>query len=117
MNAAWPSVQVTHVESGGVDALPQVGDTLHVRAQVALGGLTSDDVAVEVVYGRARDGDQLVETQHAPLEQTGETNGTATFAGSVPLGRAGSFGYNVRVVPRHPLLASAAEMGLIAAAI
>ena len=117
VNAAWPSVQVTHVESGGVDALPQVGDTLHVRAQVALGGLTSDDVAVEVVYGRARDGDQLVETQHAPLEQTGETNGTATFAGSVPLGRAGSFGYNVRVVPRHPLLASAAEMGLIAAAI
>jgi len=32
------------------------------------------------------------------------------------LARAGSFGYNVRVVPSHPLLASAAEMGLIAVA-
>ena len=38
------------------------------------------------------------------------------FEGTVPLGRAGSFGYNVRVVPRHPLLASAAELGLIAVA-
>jgi len=115
--AAWPSVQVTHVESGGVDAVPQVGDTLHVRAQVELGGLTAADVAVEVVYGRAREGDGLVDTQHSALELTQESGGVSTFAGSVTLGRAGSFGYNVRVVPRHPLLASAAEMGLVAAAV
>jgi len=117
VNAAWPAVQVTHVESGGVDAVPQVGDTLHVRAQVELGGLTADDVAVEVVYGRAREGDGLVDTQHSALEITQESGGVSTFAGSVPLARAGSFGYNVRVVPRHPLLASAAEMGLVAAAV
>jgi len=122
VNAAWPAVHVTHVESGGVDAVPQVGDTLHVRAQVELGGLSAEDVAVEVVYGRARDGDRLVDAQHAPLELStdgmgSDANGSATFAGSVPLGRAGSFGYNVRVVPRHELLASAAEMGLIAVAL
>ena len=29
------------------------------------------------------------------------------------LGRPGPFGYTVRVVPRHPLLASIAEMGLV----
>ncbi|WP_411699429.1 alpha-glucan family phosphorylase [Conyzicola sp.] len=114
---AWPAVHVTHVESGGVDAVPQVGDTLHLRAQVELGGLTADDVSVEVVYGRARDGDRLIDTQLAVLEPTTDTGDAATFAGTVPLGRAGSFGYNVRVVPRHPLLASAAEMGLIAVAV
>jgi starch phosphorylase len=114
---AWPAVTVTHVESGGVDAVPQVGDTLHVRAQVALGGLTADDVSVEVVYGRARDGDRLVDTQHTELELTTESGGVSTFVGTVPLGRAGSFGYNVRVVPRNPLLASAAEMGLVAVAV
>jgi starch phosphorylase len=117
VEAAWPGVQVTHVESGGVDAVPQVGDTLRVRAQVELGGLEAADVAVEVVYGRARDGDRLVDTHHAALELTGASGGVSTFAGTVPLGRAGSFGYNVRVVPRHPLLASAAEMGLIAVAV
>jgi starch phosphorylase len=115
--AAWPGVDVTHVESGGVDAVPQVGDTLHVRAQVELAGLGADDVTVQVVYGRARDGDRLVDTRQSELELASDNGGSSTFAGTVPLGRAGSFGYNVRVVPRHPLLASPAEMGLVAVAV
>ena len=115
--AEWPGVQVTHVESGGVDSVPQVGDTLRVRAQVELGALSADDVSVEVVYGRARDGDRLADTKYARLEPTGEPTGVlSTFAGTVTLARAGSFGYNVRVVPKHALLASAAELGLIAVA-
>ena len=107
---AWPRVRVTHVESGGVDAAPQVGDSLHVRATVDIDGLSPDDVAVEVVYGRARDGDILSDVARAPLAPVSE----GVFEGTVPLARAGSFGYNVRVVPRHPLLASAAELGLVA---
>jgi starch phosphorylase len=37
----------------------------------------------------------------------------ARFVGKAELGRPGPFGYTLRVVPRHPLLASAAEMGLV----
>ena len=106
---AWPRVHVTHVESGGVDAVPQVGDSLHVRATVDIDGLSPEDVAVEVVYGRARDGDILSDVARAPLTPVSE----GVFEGTVPLARAGSFGYNVRVVPRHPLLASPAELGLV----
>ncbi|QHO71225.1 alpha-glucan family phosphorylase [Marisediminicola antarctica] len=114
---AWPLVAVTHVESGGVDTVPQVGDILHVRAHVQLDGLTPDDVAVEVVYGRAREGDNLERTHHVALEPETAAPGVAVqFIGAVPLTRAGSFGYNVRVTPKHPLLASAAELGLIAVA-
>ncbi len=117
VTAAWPLVAVTHVESGGVDAVPQVGDVLHVRAQVQLDGLSPDDVAVEVVYGRAREGDRLEAPRHVALDAEPSAAGSAVqFSGSVPLTRAGSFGYNVRVVPRHPLLASAAELGLVAVA-
>ena len=83
-----------------------------MRATVELASLTPDDVLVEVVYGRARDGDTLESPARATL-----TPVDGAFEGTVPLGRAGSFGYNVRVVPRHPLLASAAEMGLIAVAV
>jgi starch phosphorylase len=115
--SAWSGVHVTHVESGGVDAVPQVGDTLHVRAQVELGGLTAEDVTVQVVYGRARDSDRLVDTHQTELEFASATGDTSTFDGTVQLSRSGSFGYNVRVVPRNPLLASAAEMGLVAVAI
>lgn len=115
--AAWPRIHVIHVESGGVDTVPQVGDELHLRAHVDLAGLSPDDVLVEVVYGRARDGDKLADVQQAELELVEQDDSQApAFGGTVPLGRAGSFGYNVRVVPRHPLLASPAELGLITVA-
>jgi starch phosphorylase len=116
VTAAWPNVSVAHVESGGVDAVPQVGDQLHVRAHVDLAGLTPRDVAVEVVYGRARENDRLESPERVELTPSPTLADPAQFAGTVTLARAGSFGYNVRVVPRHPLLASAAELGLIAVA-
>ena len=115
--AAWPDVHVTHVESGGVDASPQVGEQLQVRAFVQLGGLRPDDVAVELVHGRARESDQLVDTGTVMLELDSlDDSGVGNYAGTVPLERSGSFGYTVRVVPTHPLLASEAELGLIAVA-
>jgi starch phosphorylase len=117
VTAAWPRVHVTHVESGGVDAVPQVGDELHLRVTVDLDGLTPEDVLVEVVYGRASEGDELDDVLHAPLQiMSSEADSPAIFAGTVALARAGSFGYTVRVVPWHHLLASAAEMGLVATA-
>jgi len=41
---------------------------------------------------------------------------SATFTGTVPLARSGSFGYTVRVTPCHELLAHPAELGLVAVA-
>jgi len=115
--AAWPKVHVSNVESGGVDAVPQVGDELHLRAKIEIDGLSPADLAVEVVYGRARDGDRLDDVRYAPLElASAEPGEPAVFAGTVALARAGSFGYNVRVVPSNPLLASPAELGLITVA-
>lgn len=126
----WSGVHVLHVESGGLAAVPQVGDELHVRAKVQLGALSSDDVAVEVVYGTSREGDLLSDVhcvELAPLapdavDETAPTtasltlDGSTTFAGTVTLSRPGSFGYNVRVVPKSPYLVSSAEMGLVAVA-
>lgn len=113
---AWPGVHVAHVESGGWDAVPQVGDELHVRATVDLAGLTPDDVLVEIVYGRALESDRIDRVARLELTPV-ESNGVTVFAGTVPLARAGSFGYTVRVVPRHRLLASSAELGLVAVAV
>jgi starch phosphorylase len=115
VRAAWPSVHVAHVESGGVDATPQVGEQLHVRAFVELGDLGPEDVAVELVHGRARAGDTLSDIEHEPLTlESRDLGQPAVFAGSVSFDRAGSFGYTVRVVPSNPALASSAELGLVA---
>jgi glycogen phosphorylase len=89
-----------------------------VRAFVELGALTPDDVRVELVHGRARGGDdELSDTASVPLELvTHDLGSPATFAGTVEFERAGGFGYTVRVVPSNPLLASPAELGLVATA-
>ncbi|HET8780088.1 MAG TPA: alpha-glucan family phosphorylase, partial [Agromyces sp.] len=119
---AWPGVHVTHVESGGVE-VPHVGDELHLRAYVDLDGLDPEDVAVEVAYGRSRSrtDDTIEETRRAQLSPAEELPDAARpslrlYTGTVVLDRAGAFGYTVRAVPRHPLLVSAAELGLVAVA-
>ncbi|TFD16549.1 alpha-glucan family phosphorylase [Cryobacterium sp. TMT2-23] len=117
--SAWPGVAVTHVESGGVATVPQVGDELHLRAHVQLDGLTPEDVTVEVVYGKSLANDDLSNVSAMPLDADAEARpgGSPTlFTGTLELDRGGAFGYTVRVVPRNALLVSPAEMGLIAVA-
>jgi starch phosphorylase len=111
----WSGVTVEHVESSGAGQSPQLGATLAVRATVELGGLEPSDVAVEVVYGRVGETDTLVDPSYLELTQLENIDdGRLRYAGEVPLDRAGAFGYSVRVVPKHEMFASRAEMGLVA---
>ncbi|MFF2296606.1 alpha-glucan family phosphorylase [Arthrobacter sp. NPDC058127] len=112
---AWPQLIVEHVDSVGVSEEPQIGDTLQVNAYIALHELTPEDVSVEVAYGRAQDGDELDDVALVELTETEDLgNGRHLFTGSILINRSGSFGYTVRVFPKHPSLASKAELGLIA---
>lgn len=120
---AWPKVSVRSVESGGIETVPEVGDELQVRARVQLDGLSLDDVAVELLYGPTHSNDELDTPERLELtpDETGVVDsgaaGLVQFAGTVHLSRAGSFGYTVRVIPRHPGLAGEAELGLVATAV
>jgi len=114
---AWPSVRIEHVEADGTE--PNLGAVLTVRVTAALGGLTASDVSVEVVYGRPGEDDELIEpcystlaadTQSAP---DGPPGPLTRFSGEVELGQPGPLGYTVRVLPKHPLLVSRAELGLV----
>jgi starch phosphorylase len=64
---------------------------------------------VEAVYGRPGEDDEIVSPAYTAL--TPEDGGR--YSGVVPLDRPGAFGYTVRVLPRHPLLANRAELGLV----
>ena len=58
----------------------------------------------------------LGEDTDRPTTGSISLDGSRTFAGTVTLTRPGSFGYNVRVVPKSPYLASPAELGLVTVA-
>ncbi len=116
VRAAWPSVRVDHVEPSGVSDSPQIGDVLHVKAYVDLGGLAPEDVSVQVVHGRTNDADELTGgIEVASLEHVQNYEGARhQYAGSLVLSRTGSFGYSVRVLPCHPSIAGSSELGLVA---
>jgi starch phosphorylase len=113
VTAAWPAVAIQHVEAD--DGEQGQGGRLAVRATVALGELSPDDVTVQVVYGRASDDDVIIDPASADLKLEAEPSRSAAlrYAGAAELGRPGPFGYTVRVLPRHRLLAAPAELGLV----
>jgi starch phosphorylase len=110
---AWPGVRIDHVEAADGERGP--GGGMAVRASVALGELSPSDVTVEVVCGRVTEDDEIADPLISPLafDPGAGSEGVARFAGQARLGRPGPFGYTVRVVPHHPLLASTAELGLV----
>jgi starch phosphorylase len=108
----WPAVRIEHVEADGAE--PNLGAVLNVRVTAALGRLSASDVSVEVVYGHPGDDDEIVEPSYLTLAPDDSAPEPLTrFSGAVELGRPGPFGYTVRVLPKHPLLASRAELGLV----
>ena len=111
---AWPQVRIEHVESESA-AGQRLGAALAVRVSVALDPLTRDDVAVEVVYGRVDEDDEIVRPAYATLtaEPDPAADGAVRYSGEVSLDRPGPFGYTVRVLPNHRLLDSRAELGLV----
>jgi starch phosphorylase len=115
VRAAWPSVVVEHVESHGIDDSPEVGSTMSVRAFVALGSLTPDDVDVQLVHGTIAHEDDLRDVSLTSLQPVESYDGGRhRYEGSISLAQTGPFGYSVRVLPRHALLASSAELGVVA---
>ncbi|MCR2763403.1 alpha-glucan family phosphorylase [Microbacterium sp. zg.B48] len=112
---SWQDVRVDSVDSSGIPAQAQAGDVLQVSAGVRLDGLSPDDVAVELVYGRTDEDDGLAR-DHAVYRLTPAgvpVDEVTQFTGILPLTVTGSFGYTVRVVPTHPQLVSPVELGLI----
>lgn len=112
----WPRVAVDHVEAGTHGDSPELGSTLSLRVRAALGGLDASDVEVQVVAGRVDESDRIKDAVLVPLKPAGKPDqeGRMPYEGSLALDRTGPFGYTVRILPAHRLLASGAELGLIA---
>ncbi|MET3805110.1 starch phosphorylase [Nakamurella sp. UYEF19] len=112
---AWPQIRVTSVDTSGIGSEPSMGNVMTVRAYVDLAGLEPSDVEVQTVTGRVDETEALHEVTTVPMTFVGNGDGYR-YEAQLPLTRSGPIGYTVRVIPRHPLLASPAELGLVTTA-
>jgi len=112
----WGDVKVAHVESSGVGDTPELGNQLHLRAEIVLDGLSPEDVVVHACHGTVDEHDTLHGVECVTMQYVGNGGDTHRFEAHVPLHRAGAFGYTVRVIPHHELLSTVAELGLVTTA-
>ncbi|MFD5377259.1 glycosyltransferase family 1 protein [Streptomyces griseoincarnatus] len=116
VRGAWHGVSVDHVETSVASATAELGSTLALRVRVGLGSLRPEDVEVQAVAGRVDEEDRITDAAAVPLKPVGSpgAGGEWVYEGPLSLDRTGPFGYTVRVLPSHRLLASGAELGLVA---
>ena len=114
--SAWPDVYVGDVQSEAGPAVAALGESRQVEALIALGSLSGDDVAVELLHGPVGPNDEMTETSVVTLHlvDLGDESAQYRYQGSFSCSRAGRYGYTVRVVPSHPDLLIPAEMGCVA---
>ena len=122
MRGAWPRVAVDHVEARGPGAAApsgtaELGSTLSLRVRV---GTRRTRARTTSRCRRWRAGsdaaDAIADAAAFPLKPAGgpDLEGRWIYEGPLALDRTGPFGYTVRVLPAHRLLATHAELGLVA---
>ena len=113
VRSVWPELKVDHVESHGVGDAVLLGTQIMVKAFVSLANLTTDDVVVQIVFGRVDADDRIVQAGHSAMVPVEQYEGNRwQYQISLPLEQNGPFGYTVRILPRHRGLAAPEELGL-----
>ncbi len=110
----WARVRVEEIVGGPSADLP-VGTKIRTRARLELGGLSPDDVAVELYWGRVNAAGDISEGASAAMKPIGrDESGKHIFeTDAVACARSGLHGYTVRVLPHHADAASRFLPGLI----
>jgi len=110
---AWSQIRVVDVESAAPPDVV-VRDNLTVRAQVHLGGMAPDQVAVELYYGSLDPNGNIsggkTEVME-PVESIGDSHWYETQA--LSFATSGKHGFTVRILPHHRDLVSPHELRLI----
>jgi len=109
----WHDVWIARVEDGPANSIP-VASAMQIRAEVHLGRLSPQDVAVELYVGRVNMQGELVEGNSVAMAAAGQAPGSNyNYVVETSIARSGLHGFTVRVRPNHPDMSVAFIPGLI----
>ncbi len=118
LRGSWGQIQVVNVEATGGD-LMRVGAELAVKAKVSLGGMSPNDVEVQLFHGLLDNRGEIALPRTLTLipepAQQPSPNGSSVwvYSGTLLCQSSGQYGYCVRVLPKNELLANSFEPGLV----
>jgi glycogen phosphorylase len=111
--AAWDSVGFVAVQLSPNDPahLPP-GEPFRAEVQVRLDGLSPEELTVDWFEGTIDPDGVVDEGRSTPLAHVEQTDGVATYAGTITRPADETLGYSVRIRPRHADLVHPNETGL-----
>ena len=87
---------------------------MRVQAKVHLGGLSTDDIEVQIYHGPLDSHWNIQDFHTVPMIPKKEESGRNwIYEGDVSCSASGRHGYKIRVVPKHQNLGNPFEPGLI----
>ncbi|MGE5429629.1 MAG: alpha-glucan family phosphorylase [Syntrophomonadaceae bacterium] len=112
----WNQVKFVNITSESTSTDVKVGTEFIVKAEINLSGLTPDDVEIQIYYGSV-DRQNIAHANSFVTMQSEKgkaKNNVYTYKGAIVCQQSGQFGFTARILPKHPLLNSSFDMGLIA---
>jgi starch phosphorylase len=93
----------------------EVGGQLKVSAEVKMGRLTPEDVAVEIYHGKTDTAGNIVAGEVVRMEVVScdEIENMCVFGGAIPCRASGQHGFAIRVLPKHADQVETYEPGMI----
>jgi starch phosphorylase len=99
--ACWPQVRVEAVSSPPAAVLT-VGEHLNATARVHLGGLSPEEVRVELYCGPISSTGDIQPAQTVEMAPRAAEKGIYEYRGELACTLSGRQGYTVRILPKHP---------------
>jgi starch phosphorylase len=112
MRANWSHLQILGKRADTRRTI-QVGEALRVEVRMRLGQLSPKDLSVDIYYGQVDSKADFLGRETIPLRDSIQEKDGTVFRGEIPCQEVGRFGFRVRVLPFHPLLANPYSLGLI----
>jgi starch phosphorylase len=114
VRAGWGAVRIARTDASA--ASPALTGGPHsVVAGVVLGELSPADVEVQLLHGPVDGTGELTDPTVVPMvpHEDGGDRGEHRYEATFVSGRAGRYGWTLRVVPTHPDLQTWAEVGCV----
>lgn len=101
VRGAWSRVSVRTAERRKEKEIV-VGNAMELTVRVALGDLSPEDVAVEILYGPLDSSNEIRDGRIVRAMHEGREDGEDVFRADLPTVLTGRYGYAARAVPLHP---------------
>jgi starch phosphorylase len=107
----WRNISLILIEGTAEEVAYR--DTLTLKVKASLGGLSVEDVRVEMLLGSKENPDDEFVVQEHHLLKAESNDSEGIFSLSVPMENCGLLHYKVCIYPYHELLAHPYEMGFM----